>query len=249
MPRQLVRILLLVCCAFALHTAQAAVVVLYTYHIKPPYIVDADKEVGLYYDLASWLNKRTRKHHFKVEPMPRKRLDAELEAEKLDGLVIGVNPVWFKDKARTRYLWTQAFMSDIDLVVSRREKPIPYSGPESLTNLRIGLPAGYYYFGVDELVKAGKVIRDDAANEGANLQKLASGRVDAIIVSRPTLDYFIRQQPAWQTRFSIADIPHDAFDRHILIPKTLGHLLPELNAALANLGRDPEWKAAQDSYR
>ena len=228
---------------------QAMEVLLNAYHLKPPYIVDADRGVGLYYDLARYLNERISAHQFKMVYLPRRRLESDLELGRLKGLVLGVHPIWFKDETRTRYLWSPAFMQDEDVVVSRTDKTINYDGPDSLVGKRVGLPTGYYYYGVDELVRSGRIIREDAFSEGANLGKLALGRIDAAIVSRPTLEYYLRHQPEWTGRFFVASKPHDRFERYILVPKEYAEVLPDLTAVISAMERDPVWRAQQDVYR
>ncbi|MES2128311.1 MAG: hypothetical protein V4463_13670 [Pseudomonadota bacterium] len=235
------RHLLLCCLLFAGVRAGAADYTLYAYHLKPPYIIDRDKQVGLYFDMARYLNQHLTQHHFTTVYLPRRRLEMELELGRLNGMVIGVNPSWFKDDSRTRYLWSPPIVHDEDVVVSLASKPVEYEGPESLVGRHIGLSLGYYYFGVDELVRAGRIQRDDAINEEVTLDKLVRQRVDAAIVTRRTLDILLRTHPAWRKLFHVAKKPHDEFDRMILIPKEFATLAPELTAVLGPLMHDPAW--------
>ena len=64
-------------------------VLLLTYHLKAPYVIDWGEQRGLYFDLAVYLNHKTDKYQFKTELMPRKRLDILL-AEPFADVVIGV---------------------------------------------------------------------------------------------------------------------------------------------------------------
>jgi polar amino acid transport system substrate-binding protein len=232
---------LLVSLLFASIPAMAEEVILYAYELKPPFVVDRDKQSGIYFDLASYLNERITGHTFRTVYLPRRRLEHDLELGKLHGLVVGVNPTWFKDDARTRYHWSPAILHDADLVVSQRAKPVVYAGPESMVGRRIGLPMGFYYYGVDELVQAGRVQRDDAVNEEFCLDKLALKRVDVVIVTQRTLEFFERTRPQWKAQFYVAKKPHDEYDRMVLIPHEFAALLPDLNAALGPIMRDPAW--------
>ena len=63
---------------------------LYTYHQKPPFIVDKDKRQGLYYDLAEELNKISPIYKFHTVYVPRKRLNLMLTKRNFDGVVVGV---------------------------------------------------------------------------------------------------------------------------------------------------------------
>ncbi len=237
------KLICLFACWMAILSAPAAGAefILYAYHLKPPYIIDRDKQTGIYYDLARLLGERIDQHTFRVVYLPRRRLEHDLELGRLQGMVIGVNPSWFKDESRTRYLWSPSMLHDEDIVVSRPDAPLAYEGPESLVGKNIGLSLGYYYYGVDELARAGRLTRDDAVNEETSLDKLLRGRVDAAIVTRRTLDYVIGHRPEWQNRFHIARKPHDAFDRMILIPKEYAALAPDVAAVIGPLAHDPEW--------
>lgn len=228
--------------------ARADEVILYAYHLKPPYIIDRAKETGLYYDLARYLNERISGHTFRTVYLPRRRLEHDLELGRLHGLVIGVNPSWFKDEKRTRYDWSPPFLRDEDVVVSHQAAPVGYLGPESLVSKHIGLSMGYYYYGIDELVRAGRIMRDDAVNEEATLEKLALKRIDAAVVTRRTLEYLQRQRREWRGAFHVASKPHDEFDRMILIPHAYSALLPDLAAALGPIGHDVDWQKRIHNY-
>ena len=90
-------------------------------------------------------------YEFHTVFLPRKRLDRYLSNNKLDGLVIGVNPIWFNDSSETLYLWSDSFYQDRDLVISSAKKPIEYQYPNSLLNKRIAGVRGFKYFGIDAL--------------------------------------------------------------------------------------------------
>jgi len=228
--------------------AAADDIVLYAYHLKPPYLIDRDRQSGLYYDLARYLSEHVPGHTFKTVYLPRKRLETELENGRLHGLVIGVHPSWFRDAARTRYLWSPPFMQDEDVVVSRLSEPVQYDGPESLAGKHLGLSFGYYYFGVDELVKTGRITRDDAVSEESSLDKLYRKRVDATIITRRTFDYLLRQRSDWQQQFYVARKPHDAFERMILIPREFSSAAPGISSALAAILQDPNWQKTLRSH-
>jgi polar amino acid transport system substrate-binding protein len=238
---KLFRLLLLALLVHLPAFVSGAEVILYTYHLKPPYLIDREKGTGVYYDLARYLNDRIAGHTFKTVYLPRRRLEHDLELGRLNGLVVGVNPAWFKDETRARYLWSPPFLRDEDVVVSLVDHPVDYEGPESLVGRTVGLSMGYYYFGIDELVRAGRVQRDDAVNEESSLDKLNRRRIDVTVVTQRTLDYLVRHRPEWKGRFRIARRPHDQFDRMVLVPKEFAQLLPDLNAALGPALHDPAW--------
>jgi len=79
---------------------------IYVYHLKPPYIIEIENETGLYYDFSRYLSLKSEKYEFHTIYLPRKRIDIYLERNILDGILLGVNPIWFQDKARKKYLWS-----------------------------------------------------------------------------------------------------------------------------------------------
>ncbi len=223
--------------------AQAAEeVTLYAYHLKVPYMHHLGHQEGLYFDLAELLTLRIPGLRFRVQYLPRRRLEADLVAGRLNGLVVGVHPSWFKDKERTHYLWSPPLMRDADVVVSRHDKPISYSGPESLVGLRVALPRGYYYFGVDELVREGRIHREDSESEETALIMLSLGRADATITTRRTLYALLAQRPGLRGKFHVAAQPHDEYERFILIPPGQAHLHKPVSEAVLQLARDPAWQ-------
>ena len=90
----------------------------------PPYVINLQKETGLYFDFVKLLNQMNSRYSFNLIFIPRKRLDYRLAQNKLDGIVIGVNPKWFKDANQTHYSWSASIMQDKDVFVSLSAKPV-----------------------------------------------------------------------------------------------------------------------------
>lgn len=223
-------------------------ITLYTYHLMPPYLVDVESKKGLFFDFAELLNSRTSQYQFQVQYLPRKRLERLLEADKLNGVVLGVSPTWFADKSETKYLWTAKIISDQDEIVSLKNSPIDYDGPESLTNTRIGGVLGFYYYGIDELVEKGKIIRIDTTTEFSLLSMILSKRVDSGIISRATLNYLVPRHQ-WQGKFYISKHPHDRFDRRVMVPKRFHAEFTFLQSVLIHIDSDSEWQSILTSYQ
>jgi len=220
----------------------------YGYHLKPPFIIDSRTKRGLYYDFSRYINNRLGKTYLETEYMPRKRLESRLQRADFEALIIGVNPIWFRDAKEEKYLWTAAIMRDRDDVISSARIRFEYTGPESLIGKTIGLSLGYYYYGVDELVALGKIERQDTQSELQNLDKLQRGRIDVAIISRSTFDYYNRYHSN-RDEFYLSQKPHDEFDRRILIPKNLEIVFQTINPLIMQMQDDPKWLAVVESYR
>lgn len=219
----------------------------YVYHLKPPFIVSNTYELGLYFDFSTYLNTKTDKYHFETVFVPRKRIETMLASHKLNGILLGVNPIWFKDKAETKYYWTPAIYEDQDEFVSLQENAVEYSGAKSLAGKILGGVRGFYYFGVDELVKQGDITRYDTIGEYELLQMLILKRVDVGIVSRSTIDYLVKAKN-WQSKFYLSKQPHDKYQRRILIPHYKKAVYDELAPIVSSLVEDPAWQKILDKY-
>ena len=219
---------------------------LYSYHNKPPYYAEFESErkvagPWIYEDLARYLNERQAEFQVKIQYLPRVRLERDLERGTLNGGVVGVNPLWFKDKDQTRYLWTAPFMEDRDVVVVQQGKAFPYAHPRDLAGKRLTLPRGLYWWGVTELILEGKIQAEYTDQDQQNLEKVALGRADATITSYLS---FVRlaQQRFPQGGLECLPVPHDRFERRILFPHRLAAQHRALAAVLEGALADPAWR-------
>jgi len=242
--------LLLFCSAIALfpvHGLEKKPVLVYAYHLKPPFIVDMAREKGIYYDFSSYINARNGPFDFQTIFVPRKRVEHFLANNQLDGIVIGVNPTWFDDNDENKYLWTPALLLDQDEFVSLIHKPIVYTGAESLVGRTLGGVLGFYYFAVNDYIKQGLITRVDTIGEKEVLQMLLKGRADVGIVSRSTFNYLI-PRTGWNNKFFLSPKPHETYARRILVPHNKKEIYTYLLPLLQNMDTNPEWQAVIRKY-
>lgn len=219
----------------------------YVYHLKPPFIVSDIYELGLYFDFSDYLNSKSDKYHFETIFVPRKRIDMMLKNNNFNGVLLGVNPTWFKDKTETKYLWTSNFYQDQDEVVSLLEMPFEYDEANSLIGRILGGVRGFYYFGVDELVSTGEISRVDTIGEYELLQMLMLKRIDVGIISHSTLSYLAKAK-GWENKFHISKQPHDKYQRRILVPQHCVDIYEEIVPIVDNLANDPAWEEILQKY-
>lgn len=194
-------------------------VVLYVYHLKAPYILDVAEQTGLYFDVSSIFNRYQDEVTFSTYFLPRKRLDKLVESGLLDGLVLGVNPLWFNDTKKESFLWSESIFEDVDDFVSFHQRPFEYENTNSLENKSLGGILGYHYFGVDELVEQSKLTRVNTNEEHHLLDMLIKHRLDIAIVSRSTREY-LEHKNHWGGLFHVSEVPHDRYTRHIMGTKS-----------------------------
>jgi polar amino acid transport system substrate-binding protein len=222
-------------------------VIIYTYHLKPPFVIDEENGSGFDFDLSAFLNSQGSTYHFVTKYLPRKRLDLYMSKSGFDGIVTGTNPYWMGDAEQKKYLWTPSILKDRDEVVSLHISPVNYKNPLSLFGLKVGTVLEFKYFGLDEFMQEGKIIRKDTASESQNLHKLLAGRVDAVIVGRSTLDYFVKLHDC-RAQLYISPQPHASYDRNILIPLNNKDIHDWLVPIVKDLNSNQEWQKLLKKY-
>ncbi|TWX57639.1 transporter substrate-binding domain-containing protein [Colwellia hornerae] len=235
------------CCSFTAQAVEKIVVNVYVYHLKPPFITDLKNEQGLYYDFSVFLNSESKKYSFKTVFIPRKRIDHMIKQEKLNGVLLGVNPIWFKDKAENKYLWTSTVFTDQDEVISLKNKPIEYSDPSSLENIAFGGVRGFYYYGINELVAKKRINRIDTISEQALLNMLISKRIDSAIISQSTFDYITRQSKN-RDLFHLSLNPHDRYVRKVMVLPKDSAIFEDIELIIQKMKDNKVWSEILLTY-
>ncbi|CAM4151110.1 hypothetical protein BIW53_12480 [Pseudoalteromonas byunsanensis] len=204
-------------------------VTIYTYHLKAPYVVDVEYEQGLYFDLVLLLNQYQTEHVFKMEYMPRKRLNRDIEQSTLDGLIVGVNPVWFRDTQQSKFAWSEPFMTDRDEFVSNINAPFEYTGQASLYGKTVGGVRGYHYFQVAPVVKIGKASQLETGSELQLLEMIVKQRLEIAVISKATMNYLLAKNKHWESAIHLSEQPHESYGRALLAPKEMSHIIALIN--------------------
>jgi len=241
-------LLILILPCFFIQASEKPLITIFTYHQKPPLIIDNNTQQGLYFDVCRHFNENSDDFRFELVYVPRKRIERMLESQQLDGMVIGVSPIWFKDNDEKKYFWTSRIFTDRDEVISLASSPIKYSDQTSLQGKVFGGVRGFYYHGINELVAKNKINRFDTANELDLFSMILNKRIDSAIVSRSTFEYVIKKNN-WQDKFYVSKKPHDIFDRRILIPKNQKNIYLHVSSLINKLQSDVNWKYHISQYQ
>ena len=223
-------------------------VLLYTYHYMPPYVINSAEQIGLLYDIEQFFNTHQQTYHFKVSYIPRKRLNYLLNSDLFEGMVIGVNPIWFQDVNKTKYLWSEAFINDQDEIISHSNNPVEFDSKQALIGKSIGGISGFRYHTTDTLVADGLMTRIDTANESQLINMLLKKRFDCAIVSRATTIYY-QQLLNTDTPIYFSSNPHDTFTRHIFAPKQLQAEFDMVVSLVKQLNADALWQRKMQQYQ
>jgi polar amino acid transport system substrate-binding protein len=233
--------------SFAALPALAETVSVYTYHNHPPFVLEAGK--GLSYDFVEFLNKKSKGNpSFKLEVVSRAQLDKTVATPDFSGVIAWVNPAWFKDKDRTTYLWSNQTMDDANVILSNAAKKVEYKDPASLKGSTLGGIVGHKYAGIDDLVTAGDIKREDADKERSNLRKLEAGRIDATLLPRTTANYLIDEMNL-KGKLYVAPTPHSSYTRHVMISKKHPEIQKLVNETIADMSKDAGWQTTLAKYK
>lgn len=224
------------------------VIYLYTYHHKPPFIVDLEKRQGLYFDLAELLTKQVDNIQFKTVYLPRKRLDHMLKNNTLDGAVLGVSPVWFDDESMTKYLWLSPYYNDSDEFVSLKSSPFEYTGINSLKNKIAAGIAGAYYSYINEFVEEEQMLRIDTTTELNVFKLVKKRRADFGLVSRSTYDYIIKNDLV-NDIYHRSKHPHSEFQRSGFVSLKNKEIYDKVKPLFEELQDNTQWQNLLDKYQ
>lgn len=203
---------------------------------------------GLSYELLDWLRSELQlASEFSL--LPRPRLDRRLAEPGWLGFIPWVNPVWFGDAQRQRYIWSEALMNDEDLVLLRPGLELDYRGPSSLRRLTVGGVNGHVYADIEPEIQAGRILRQDAISTELSLRKLMLGRVDVVFLSRSGLPWWARQLPDLLKTVGIAPLPRQRFQRYLLLsPHMPAHNRDILLKGVAHMNQSSRWHQVLARY-
>jgi polar amino acid transport system substrate-binding protein len=222
-------------------------ITLYTYHLKPPFITNLEKKEGLSFDLVKLLNNNNKKVHYKVRYIPRLRLEKDIMINN-PSPILWVSPIWFKDKSKYKFNWSDVILKDRDVFISLNKR-FNYTGPSSVIGQYIILTRGFFYHGLQALMKEKKISPLLLDSETQSFKMIASGRGGLSIISESTLSYLLLSE-SLETRdkIKVAKNPHDSYNRSILLPKHKKTIYKDLNNRISRLKNNPLWLKLLKKY-
>ncbi|MES2257165.1 MAG: transporter substrate-binding domain-containing protein [Pseudomonadota bacterium] len=237
-----------IACAVAFQgRAHSEVVNVYTSAISAPLVISDTQ--GVYPDMIAYLNRQNLDRlTFKLSYLPRKRLQLKIEKGEIDGIVIGMMPHWFDDGAQQKYLWTMPFAIDRYVVVMRPDLPYNARQPGSLSGRSAGMVLGYNYPDLEPWMREQNLVRNDAASEDINLEKLRLGRVDCVITIESVVRYYLKTH-AVTDQFKLYELPARPTERRFLVPHSKAAVFDKIAPLMRKLKDDPDWQRDAARYR
>jgi polar amino acid transport system substrate-binding protein len=151
-----------------------------------------------------------------------------------------------------RFLWTDPFMDNDDVLVYRAGSPQIYSGPESLYGKTVACIRGFVYPALEGQFGPGRITRIDATSPEAMLELLVRGRADAVLVNHTEIRWILRTNKALEPhRFRIDPKPVGRALFRFLFPKDRGWepMVDQFNRRLRSMRKDGSLKAILDRYK
>lgn len=244
--RKILLILTLLGAGMLFGYARAETVTVYTSANFAPLVVGDDG--GVYADLVAYLNRKNLPElRFKLNYLPRKRLQMMVEENRLDGIVIGMMPHWFDDAAQQKYLWTVPFALDRFVAVTRTASGLTPAVPGSMSGRSLGLVLGYVYPELDGWIQQQGLVRNDAIGEEVNLEKLRLGRVDCVAVAESVARYYMKVHAVGDA-FQLTALPSRQTERRFLVPHGKAAVYQQLAPVIRKLRDDPSWQRIMARY-
>lgn len=215
------------------------VVTLYAYHNAPPFVINAENDTGLNYDLIRALQQELGdQYQLNLQQISRPELNQRLAA-KLPTIALWTNPAWFAADAEP-YLWSGTLFSDREVFVSPYQHAHKIQQLNELTGSRIGAVRGYSYPGLNELIAEGKIQRIDTDSDKENLTRLLEKQLEHVVITRSSFLYYGRQTQ-YLGKLKITGQPYPAYRRQILFTRDYQQLYPEFEQALQRLTLQKYW--------
>jgi len=225
------------------------VVTLWSYYDHPPFVTSAADKKGLSYDFVEMLNlfSENQTFQYRLEVVPRKRLDSYLEQGK-KGAVLWVSPLFFADPKQEKYRWTGALLKDEQSFISNSKSPFIFDGPESLMQpgFVLGGLRGHIYNGIQEEIDAGKIMRSDVSYVKQNIGMLLKNRVDCFLIPYTTMKYFEKEMKL-SNKVYYSPNPLNTYRRHIMVRHN-SQVFHALDNVVKQLEQDDYWTALLDQY-
>lgn len=212
---------------------------------KPPFwYFDADQPRGIVFDLFTVVAERYGVEA-RAEMSSRNRADRQVQV--LPDRVIPRALEWMP--MPEGYLYTDTLVDSPDVLVSNMDDPIPYKGDlQTLNGLSVGTHFGYFYPVLEPLFHTGELVRTDFVSEVSMLKSVLNKRIQAIVMARPVVRWYIRQND-WYQRFYVSEQEISGFGIRLFFHPQQYDFVEFFNQELDQMRRDGRWQEIVDRYQ
>lgn len=159
---------------------------------KPPYMMKEGENAGICVDIVQEAAKRSG-YDTSYKLFPHKRGLKYFTKNRIDAETC-VSPKW-RSKYKEISAYSDVFYDSENVVIVRKNSSIATTkNIQDFTGKTLGTVRGYFITdGFQEEFEAGNIVRNDVSIQDQNIKKLASKRVDGVIIDRTTGLYLIKQ--------------------------------------------------------
>ena len=185
---------------------------------------------------------------FTIKRLPDKRGWHMLENGGVD--VYASAPEWVSHP--DRFLWTDPFMINEDVLLYPAESTLRYARPEDLYGRTVAGIKGFAYPALEPHFGPGKVSRLNATSPDAMLKLLLFGRADAVLVNRTEILWMFRNRKDLRPQqFRLDETPVERAYYRFLFSRNRGWepVLEQFNRRLETMKQDGSLEAVLDQYR
>lgn len=174
MPRLRLLAILMLCCSALPARAETWVAI---DNANPPFMYQQNNQpMGLYPLIVQAVFARLGEP-LSIQAMPWKRALLRGAAGE-----VGIAGIYQNAERLQVFDYSAPIFEERLLLYVHRERPLPFRGIEDLHGKRIGVIRGWSYTEeFDQAARTGQIDAQEGSSDEANLRKLASGRLDAVI--------------------------------------------------------------------
>jgi len=212
----------------------------------PPYtIINEDGSVsGLMWDLLA-LFAEDQALDLVAHQTPPRRVDAFLIEGRLDVVMRAIE--WTPEPER--FLFTDPIVRTRDVLVSHRERPLDYTGEETLHGRRILAQLGFMYPIFDPLVENGLSERFDVQFEPELFRRLLDGRHFHAAIADEQVARWVIHRHNWQEHLHISKQAISEADYRFMFGPGHGALVDAFNLWLQEARRSGELDQILSDYQ
>ena len=200
---------------------------------NPPFMYGENGQAaGVYPALLREAFKRM-KVELRIEPQPWKRALAGIDAG-----TEGVGGIYKNAERIKKYDYSEKLFDEATYVYARA--PFAFTGVESLKGKRVGVLRGWSYGeDFDKAAKAGEILTEEVGGDAGNFEKLAAGRLDAVIAIKEAAAAVIAAA-GYGGKVTALDPPLAVSPTFLAFAKSQGKtaMLEDFNVALAAMRQD-----------
>jgi polar amino acid transport system substrate-binding protein len=190
----------------------------------------ASKLSGIFSDIFIRIEEITGDKFIMVQ-MPAARALIQFELGRVD-IEPGINPIW-RSSAIEKGLYSIPYKLTEEVIVFRSGEQFPVKEPKDLFGQKVGIVRGFTYPWFESAFTLGKINKILNKSEGLLVKQLLARRVDQIFISKASIEYMKRNDPALND-IVIGDVV-SSVEVMMRVHPSKSELLPRLNKALKQM--------------